>query len=409
MANEMTVQKTESLSNSEAFTNKVLKEFGSNVAGNIQVTDYQRQLIQGYFIATDRALKMAEEKRVSKNENNKDHKWDNQDPINWNTVDLNALALDVVHYARMGLDMMQDNHLSAIPFKDNNRLSRTGTKMYVVNLMPGYNGIQYIAEKYALEKPVSVTVELVYSTDTFKPLKKNRENRVESYDFEINNAFDRGEIVGGFGYIEYTEPTKNKLIIMTLKDILKRKPDKASGEFWGGKKTAWEKGQKVEVETEGWFEEMCLKTVKREVYSAKNMPRDPKKIDDAYEYMRMQEIRLAQMETQEVIDAEANQVVIDPETLEAAAYKFAELYRDGGEMHERTGTAVMVESIVLTEEKQAAMGLATGTLPVGWWIGFRVTDDDVWEKVKSGEYSMFSIGGTAIREEVEDDDGAAAE
>ena len=32
MANEMTVQKTESLSNSEAFTNKVLKEFGSNVA-----------------------------------------------------------------------------------------------------------------------------------------------------------------------------------------------------------------------------------------------------------------------------------------------------------------------------------------------------------------------------------------
>ena len=77
MANEMTVQKTESLSNSEAFTNKVLKEFGSNVAGNIQVTDYQRQLIQGYFIATDRALKMAEEKRVSKNENNKDHKWDN--------------------------------------------------------------------------------------------------------------------------------------------------------------------------------------------------------------------------------------------------------------------------------------------------------------------------------------------
>ena len=54
MANEMTVQKTESLSNSEAFTNKVLKEFGSNVAGSIQVTDYQRQLIQGYFIATDR-------------------------------------------------------------------------------------------------------------------------------------------------------------------------------------------------------------------------------------------------------------------------------------------------------------------------------------------------------------------
>ena len=49
---------------------------------------------------------------------------------------------------------------------------------------------------------------------------------------------------------------------MTIKDILKRKPDKASGEFWGGKKTAWEKGQKVEVETEGWFEEMCLNRIR---------------------------------------------------------------------------------------------------------------------------------------------------
>jgi recombination protein RecT len=115
---------------------------------------------------------MAEEKRVSKNANNKDHKWDNPDPINWNTVDLNALALDVMYYARMGLDMMQDNHLSAIPFKDNNRQAKTGTKIYTVNLMPGYNGIQYIAGKYAQDKPLSVTVELVYSTDTFKPVKK---------------------------------------------------------------------------------------------------------------------------------------------------------------------------------------------------------------------------------------------
>lgn len=109
----------------------------------------------------------------------------------------------------------------------------------------------------------------------------------------------------------------------------------------------------------------------------------------------------------EVVDLQED--MIAPETLETAAYKFAELYRDGGEMHEKTGIAVMVESVVLTEEKQAAMGLDAGTLPVGWWIGFRVTDDDVWEKVKSGEYSMFSIGGTAIREEVDDDDGAAAE
>ena len=209
--------------NSEQFTSKVLREFGST-AGAIQVTDYQRQLIQGYFIAIDRALKAAEEKRLYKNTNNSDHTYDDPNPITWNTVDLNALALDVVHYAKMGLDMMQSNHLSAIPFKNNNKVCKSGTKMYTVTLMPGYNGIQYIALKYALEKPVSVTTELVYSTDTFKPIKRSHDNKVENYVFEINNAFDRGEIIGGFGYIEYKEPEKNKLIIMTMKDIMKRRP-----------------------------------------------------------------------------------------------------------------------------------------------------------------------------------------
>lgn len=305
-------QKLLPASNSEQFTSKVLREFGST-AGAIQVTDYQRQLIQGYFIAIDRALKSAEEKRLYKNANNSDHAYDDPNPITWNTVDLNALALDVVHYARIGLDMMQGNHLSAIPFKNNNKTCKTGTKMYTVTLMPGYSGIQYIAFKYALEKPISVTTELVYSSDTFKPLKRNRENKVESYVFEINNAFDRGEIVGGFGYIEYKEPEKNKLVIMTLKDMLKRKPEKAAGEFWGGTKTVWEKGKKKEVETDGWYEEMCLKTLKREVYSAKNMPRDPKRIDDAYQHMKLQEIRMAEMEAQEIIDSNASQTVIDIE------------------------------------------------------------------------------------------------
>lgn len=92
--------------------------------------------------------------------------------------------------------------------------------------------------------------------------------------------------------------------------------------------------------------------------------------------------------------------VIDPETLENAAYEFVKLYREGGEMHERGDCAVLVESVVFTKEKMAAMGIPDGTLPTGWWIGFYVTDDEVWEKVKSGEYPMFSIEGTAIPETI---------
>ena len=105
------------------------------------------------------------------------------------------------------------------------------------------------------------------------------------------------------------------------------------------------------------------------------------------------------MDGNQVVDYQED--MIDPEELENAAYNFVQFYRDGGEMHERTGVATLVESVILTEEKQIAMGLQAGTLPVGWWVGFKVTDDDVWQKVKDGEYSMFSIGGTAVREEVE--------
>lgn len=53
--------------------------------------------------------------------------------------------------------------------------------------------------------------------------------------------------------------------------------------------------------------------------------------------------------------------IIEPAELENAAYGFVELYREGGEMHERGGAAVLVESVVFTEEKIQAMGIPEGT------------------------------------------------
>ncbi len=239
---------------SERFAAKVMQEFGSAV-GPLEVNEYMRSLIQGYFIGIDSALKLAEEARLRK------RKDQDPVPVTWEYVNLAELALDVMHYAKVGLDMSMDNHLFAIPYKNN----KTG--LYDVTLMQGYNGIQYIAEKYALEIPLRVTVELVFTSDIFIPYKKSRDNAEEGYRFEIQNPFDRGEVSGGFGYIEYSDPSKNKLIIMTRKDIEKRKPKYAAPEFWGGTKPKWANGQKVgEEQVEGWFEEMCLKTVKREVY-----------------------------------------------------------------------------------------------------------------------------------------------
>lgn len=262
------------LNHSERFTAKVMATFGQNV-GLIEANEYMRSLIQGYFIAIDRSLKMAEEARLRKKKN--------QDPVPvaWNTVNLNDLALDVMHYARIGLDMSMDNHLWPIPYKNN----KTG--LYDVTLMVGYGGVQYVAEKYAVDPPVAVTIELVYSNDTFIAIKKSRDNPIDTYTFDITQPFERGEIKGGFGYIEYADPKKNQLITMTRAQIEKRKPEYASPEFWGGEKDKWENGQKVgTVQVEGWFDEMCYKTLVREVYGSRHIPRDPRKIDDNYRYLK---------------------------------------------------------------------------------------------------------------------------
>lgn len=353
---------SQALNVSERFTAKVMKEFGGSV-GTPQVTEFQKRLIQGYFIAIDRALKTAEEERLRKNDSNSDHRYDNTLPITWENVNLNDLALDVVHYARMGLDMMQDNYLFPIPFKNNK------AQKYDVNLMPGYNGIQYIAEKYAFEPPKAVTIELVYATDTFRPIKKSSTNHVEGYEFTINNPFDRGEVQGGFGYIEYEDPAKNKLIIMTLKDIEKRKPRYASANFWGGTVQEWQtvdgKRRKVDVEKPGWFEEMCLKTIKREVYSAKHMPRDPQKIDDAYQYMKLREAKMAELEAQDVIDAYANGDIIDttPQALPDAAAPELPAPREGFEVNRSTGE--VVESAPVTAAPSARAATADGQTTIG--------------------------------------------
>ena len=92
--------------------------------------------------------------------------------------------------------------------------------------------------------------------------------------------------------------------------------------------------------------------------------------------------------------------VIDIADLEKAAYEFTAEFGTAGEMHQRGGVGRLIESVVFTKEKMAAMGIIPGSLPEGWWVGFHIDDDNVWQKIKDGEYRMFSIEGTAVREEI---------
>jgi recombination protein RecT len=105
---------------------------------------------------------------------------------------------------------------------------------------------------------------------------------VESYEFEIVEPFNRGEVVGGFYYHEFRDhPEKNKLRVFSKADIDKRKPDHASVEFWGGTKDQWVDGKKSgTVEVEGWYDEMAYKTIYKAAYNAITI--DSQKIDDHY-------------------------------------------------------------------------------------------------------------------------------
>lgn len=92
--------------------------------------------------------------------------------------------------------------------------------------------------------------------------------------------------------------------------------------------------------------------------------------------------------------------VIPPDVLEKAAIDFMLDFRDNGEMHKGSSKGSVVESIVFTKEKQDAIGIPDGNVPIGWFITVKVFDKDTLAKVKSGEYKMFSIQGTAKRVKV---------
>lgn len=87
-----------------------------------------------------------------------------------------------------------------------------------------------------------------------------------------------------------------------------------------------------------------------------------------------------------------------PEEIEKAVYDFVLESRDGGVMHKSGGDATLVESVVFTQEKQAAMGIPEGVIPDGaWWLGYKVHSDEHREMVKRGELAAFSIEGMSVR------------
>lgn len=99
-----------------------------------------------------------------------------------------------------------------------------------------------------------------------------------------------------------------------------------------------------------------------------------------------------------VVDKQGD--IILPGDLERAAYDFTLTSRQQGDMHKTVGVGRLVESVVFTKEKQEAMGITLPDGVVGWWVGFKVDNEELWAAHKRGERPEFSIGGAGHRVEV---------
>ena len=91
------------------------------------------------------------------------------------------------------------------------------------------------------------------------------------------------------------------------------------------------------------------------------------------------------------------------EEIEKSAYDYVLTSRKGDADHTNVQSGRLVESIVFTPDKIEKMGLPPGSVPLGWWLGYKVDDPKVWERVEKGELRAFSIHGKGTRAKVSDE------
>ncbi len=279
---------------SARFQADVERQFEAELGRGRKFTALEQRLTQHMFLKVDQALKASEADRVKKNKQ--------VTPFNWTTINRQKLALDTVHIVSLGLDPLIPNHVWPVTYWN------SASKTYTVDLRVGYIGRDFIARKHAMDPPLAVHYELVHETDEFRALPKSSSREVEGYEFEIHQPFDRGAIVGGFGYLVYDDPRKNKLLLVTQRDFERSSTAAQTKDFWN----------KNDVE-------MHLKTVVHRV--ASKIPLDPEKVNSAVFAAVLNEDRATDIEAfeaearqnshQQLADIEDEPDTIDTDTVEA--------------------------------------------------------------------------------------------
>lgn len=204
---------------SQRFTSMIMREFSAIATGTVSFDEKQQRLAHHMYQKIDATLKEMETKRLDLNQTGKQ-------PIVWANVNMQKLALDSMHRIELGLDALITGHVYPIPYWNSRG------KKYDLDLRIGHTGKDYYRRKMAIDAPKDVRYELVYTNDTLIVYKKSRQNPVETYDFDIKNPFDRGEVKGGFAYLVFEDESKNRIVLLSMKDFNVAKAAAKSPEFW---------------------------------------------------------------------------------------------------------------------------------------------------------------------------------
>ncbi|MBQ9257218.1 MAG: recombinase RecT [Acidaminococcaceae bacterium] len=242
---------------SQRFVGTVMREFTSS-SGQLNITPYQESLIQGYFVACDKALRYLENKRLKDAEGNSKYAQDaaKRLPYKWENVNIGAdLAQSIAQLAKLNISTMVRNHLFPVPYLN----GKDGK--YDMTFQEGYEGLKYKAIKYSLFPIVDIECDLLYTNDKFSMIKDCYKG--DSYELRITDPFDRGAMKGGYAYIRFEDSRQNKLLVMSKEEIDKIREKAKSQAFW-----------------KDWYNEMALKTIVRK--ASKMVMLDPKKFDEYY-------------------------------------------------------------------------------------------------------------------------------
>lgn len=262
----------------ERFVAKVRNEFAGAVGHGAEFSDHEKQLASNLYMKIDSQLKTLEADRQKRNQS--------KPPITWNNLNMQDLAQDAVHRVRLGLDALIDNHIHPLPYLN----GKTGK--YDLDLQIGYAGLDYYKRQMSEDDIVDITYELVHKNDDFTVIKKDMDNEKDHYKFKpSDDPFNRGEVVGGFGYIQYEDEVKNEIITIGKAEFDKAKKAAPTSKVWNE-----------------WPEKMMYKTLVRRV--TKEIRIDPKKVNPSYHYVEAQdnmyrdnnEVKIEQPEQRQEID-----------------------------------------------------------------------------------------------------------